>query len=147
MKRRNILHCFAALLACGIFGHSIAGQQQKCAPPVALPASSEPNMFADEKEVYLGDAIAEHIQKNYRVIEDPAVTRYLAQIGERLTRNLPLTKLQFQFFLVDLPDANAFVLPGGRIYVSRKLVASAQNEDELAGVIGHELGHLVAHEG
>lgn len=146
MKSQNILRCFLALLACGVLANSLSAQQQKCAPPVALPTSSEPNMFADEKEVYLGDAIAEHIQKNYRVIEDQAVTRYLAQIGERLTRNLPLTKLQFQFFLVDLPDANAFVLPGGRIYVSRKLVALARNEDELAGVIGHELGHLVAHE-
>ena len=121
-------------------------QPQKCEPPVALPASAEPNFFPDEKETWLGDAVAEHIQKYYRVIEDHEVTQYLTQIGQRLTANLPLTKLRFQFFLVDLPDANAFVLPGGRIYVSRKLVASAQSEDELAGVIAHELGHLVAHE-
>src|SRR5262249_12982656 len=59
---------------------------------------------------------------------------------------LPFTRLRFQFFLVDLPDANAFVLPGGRIYVSRKLVATALNEDELAGIIAHELGHLVVHQ-
>jgi predicted Zn-dependent protease len=51
-----------------------------------------------------------------------------------------------QFFFVDLPDANAFVLPGGRVYVSRKLIALAQNEDELASVISHELGHLAARE-
>src|SRR5882724_4960570 len=147
MKRQGIFHYPVALLAFSIFALSIVAQQQPCAPPVALPTSTEPNMFTGEKEVYLGDAVAEHIQKYYRVIEDQAVTQYLSQIGERLTKNLPLTKLRFQFFLVDLPDANAFVLPGGRIYVSRKLVASAQNEDELAGVIAHELGHLVAHEG
>lgn len=146
MKRTKVLYYSAALL-CSILVCPLAAQPQNCAPPVALPTSTEPNIFTDEKEVYLGDAIAEHIQKHYRVIEDQAVTQYLTQIGERLTRNLPLTKLRFQFFLVDLPDANAFVLPGGRIYVSRKLVASAQNEDELAGVIAHELGHLVAHEG
>ena len=146
MKRNKVLYYSAALL-CSILVYPSAAQQQNCTPPVALPSSTEPNIFADEKEVYLGDAIAEHIQKHYRVIEDPAVTQYLTEIGERLTRNLPLTKLRFQFFLVDLPDANAFVLPGGRIYVSRKLIASAQNEDELAGVIAHELGHLVAHEG
>jgi WD40 repeat protein len=137
----------AALLWCSILVYSSAAQQKTCAPPVALPTATEPNIFTDEKEVFLGDAIAEHIQKHYRIIEDQTVTQYLTQIGERLTRNLPLTKLRFQFFLVDLPDANAFVLPGGRIYVSRKLVASAKTEDELAGVIGHELGHLVAHEG
>lgn len=97
--------------------------------------------------MYLGDAVAEHIQHNYRVIEDPELTAYLTAIGERLTKNLPLNKLRFQFFLVELPDANAFVIPGGRIYVSRKLVAAAQTEDELAAVISHELGHLVAHQG
>lgn len=143
---KNKIASFIVLFLCSAFTQSLPAQTAKCAPPVALPASSEPNFFPDEKEVYLGDAVAEHIQKGYRVIEDQAVTQYLSQIGERLTANLPLTKLRFQFFLVDLPDANAFVLPGGRIYVSRKLVASAQSEDELAGVIAHELGHLVTHE-
>lgn len=80
------------------------------------------------------------------MIEDPEVTEYLTKIGERLTKHLPINRLRFQFFLVDLPDANAFVLPGGRIFVSRKLVAAALTEDELAGVIAHELGHLVTHE-
>ena len=71
--------------------------------------------------MYLGDAVAEHIQHNYRVIEDPEVTAYLTSIGERLTKHLPLNHLRFQFFLVELPEANAFVIPGGRIYVARKL--------------------------
>jgi len=60
---------------------------------------------------------------------------------------LPPTNLKFRFFIVDLPEANAFVLPGGRIYVSRKLIGFVQNEDELAGVISHEIGHLVARQG
>ena len=75
------------------------------------------------------------------------MTEYLTSIGQRLTKHLPINRLRFQFFLVDLPDANAFVLPGGRIFVSRKLIAAALTEDELAGVIAHELGHLVTHEG
>lgn len=119
---------------------------QTCLPPVSLPAITQPNIFTDEGEVHLGDAVAERIQKNYKVIEDTAVTDYLVNIGNKLAKHLPLTKLRFQFFLVDLPDANAFVLPGGRIYISRKLVALAESEDEVAGVIAHEMGHLVAHE-
>jgi WD40 repeat protein len=146
MNRQVILHCGVAFLLCGIFNYSLAAQQQNCAPPVALPTSTEPNIFSEEQEVYLGDAVAEHIQRNYHVIEDPDVTLYLTRIGEKLTKHLPLNQLRFQFFLVDMGDANAFVLPGGRIYVSRKLVASAQTEDELAAVMGHELGHLVAHQ-
>ena len=126
--------------------HPAFAQQPQCTPPVSLPTATQPNIFSEEQEVYLGDAIAEHIQRNYKVIEDGEVLAYLTTIGSRLTKHLPLNKLRFQFFLVELPDANAFVIPGGRIFVSRKLVAAALNEDELAGVIAHELGHLVAHD-
>ena len=143
---RTKLFLFACLLLTTI-NYSNFAQQQPCKPPVPLPTATEPNIFSDEQEVYLGDAVAEHIQRNYKVIEDPEITAYLKTIGERLTKNLPINRLRFQFFLVDLPDANAFVIPGGRIYVSRKLIAAALNEDELAGVIAHELGHLVAHQG
>jgi len=136
-----------ALLTVMSVGSSLVAQQQPCTPPLTLPTSTEPNILTAQQEIYLGDAVAEHIQRNYKVIEDTEVTSSLAAIGERLIKHLPLNKLRFQFFLVDLPDANAFVIPGGRIYVSRKLVAAALNEDELAGVIAHEMGHLVAHQG
>jgi len=146
MKPTHFPHFVVLLLILTLF-HSVTAQQQPCTQPLALPTSTEPNIFSDEQEIYLGDAVAEHIQRNYKVIEDPEVTEYLTKIGERLTKHLPINRLRFQFFLVDLPDANAFVLPGGRIFVSRKLVAAALTEDELAGVIAHELGHLVVHQG
>ncbi len=146
MRLENFPQIAALLLVLTIF-HSVSAQQQPCTQPLTLPSSTEPNIFSDEQEVYLGDAVAARIQNQYHVIEDPEVTDYLTKIGERLTKHLPINRLRFQFFLVDLPDANAFVLPGGRIFVSRKLVAAALTEDELAGVIAHELGHLVVHQG
>ena len=106
--------------------------------------SAEPNIFSEEQELFLGEAIAEQIQKEYSIIEDKALVNYLNALGERLIKHLPRKQTKLRFFLVDLPDANAFVLPGGRIYVSRKLVGLAQNEDELASVISHELGHMAA---
>jgi hypothetical protein len=130
------------LLALGQAGVAI-NAQQVCRPP-APQVSREPNIFTEEQEVDLGDAIAEQIQRNFRVFDDDEVAGYLRRIGERVVKHLPPTKLRFQFFLVDLSEANAFVLPGGRIYVSRKLVAFTQSEDELAAVIAHEIGHLVA---
>jgi WD40 repeat protein len=145
MKFENFPQIAALLLVLTIF-HTVSAQQQPCTQPLTLPSATESNIFSDEQEIYLGDAIAERIQNNYHVIEDPEIIDYLAKIGERLTKHLPINRLRFQFFLVDLPDANAFVIPGGRIFVSRKLVAAALAEDELAGVIAHELGHLVVHQ-
>ncbi|MBI3652472.1 MAG: M48 family metalloprotease [Acidobacteria bacterium] len=118
--------------------------QQPCQPPTLLTQAPGLNIFTQKQEVELGEAIAEHLQRNFRVLDDPEITDYLKRIGERIIKHLPPNDLKFQFFLVELPEANAFVLPGGRIYVSRKLVAFAQSEDEMAGVIAHETGHLIA---
>jgi WD40 repeat protein len=73
------------------------------------------------------------------------VNGHLRRIGERLLQGLPQTGIKFQFFVVDLPETNAFTLPGGHVYVTRKLIAFARSEDELAGVIAHELGHGLMH--
>lgn len=125
---------------------SLQAQQKNCLPAPIATTSTEPNIFTEEQEIFLGEAIAEQIQKVDRVIEDKALVSYLTAMGERLVRHLPLKQLKLRFFIVDSTDANAYVLPGGRIYVSRKLIALTQNEDELASVISHELGHLAAHE-
>jgi hypothetical protein len=114
-----------------------------CRPP-AIEPSADPNIFSPEQENDLGDAVAERVGSNFRVIEDPALTAPLRAIGERLMTHVPPSPLRLRFSLIELPEANAFVLPGGRIYVSRKLVAFATSEDELAGVIAHELGHVIA---
>jgi hypothetical protein len=115
---------------------------QGCTPPV-IEASTDPNIFTEEQETFLGDAIAEQVMRNFRVIDDPAVTATLQGIGDRLMQRLPDSKLKIRMMLIDLPEANAFVLPGGRIMVSRKMVSFVATEDELAGVLAHELGHLV----
>jgi len=133
---------FFAIVFCSVAG--LGQTPRPCQPPALQTSSQEPNIFSEQQESDLGDAIAEHIQRNIRVIDDEEVTGNLIRIGRRIVKHLPPTNLRFQFVLVDLPDANAFVLPGGRVYVSRKLVALARTEDEVAGVIGHEIGHLLA---
>src|SRR5947207_3840184 len=114
---------------------------QRCAPPVVTAAARAGSIFTPRQEMDLGDMIAEQAQRDYRVIEDEEVTGYLRRIGARLVGHLPPTEMRYQFFVVDLPDANAFTMPGGRIYVTRKLIAFVASEDELAGVLAHELGH------
>ena len=141
MKRKNLLRASLFMSLCWPAAPA-ARAQQPCQPP-ALAAAAGPNIFSPQQEMDLGDAVAEHVQRDYRVMDDPALSAYLRRVGERVAGRLPPTGLQFRFFIVDLPDVNAFTTPGGRIYVTRKLVAFARNEDELAGVIAHELGHAV----
>lgn len=91
----------------------------------------------------LGDAIAEQFQRDFRVIEIEELTGYLQRISDRLSAKMPWSQIRFRIFMFDLPTVNAFGFPGGRIYLSRKLISAARNEDEIAGVIAHEMGHVV----
>lgn len=136
----------ASMLVVLTSGNVFLHAQQACAAPPLGSIAGELDIFNEQQEVYLGEAMAEHVQRNYRVSTDEQLTAYLGQIANRLLKHMPPARLHLQFFLVDLADANAFNLPGGRIYVSPKIVALARNEDELAGVIAHELGHLVTHQ-
>ena len=103
---------------------------QNCDLP-PTPFSSKPNIFTPEQEIDLGDAMTQHYLREFNLIEDPEVTGRLAQIGDRLLKHLPPTKLRFRFYLADLPETNAFSWPGGHIFVTRKLIAFVKSEDEL----------------
>ncbi|HWZ96319.1 MAG TPA: M48 family metalloprotease [Candidatus Dormibacteraeota bacterium] len=119
------------------------GQQQGCSAPTLPARDRDADFFSAQQEMDVGDAVAEQVQREFHVIEDERITEYLKRIGDRLARQLPDSNLKFKYFVFDQPVSNAFGLPGGRIYVSRKLIGYVKNEDELAGVLSHELGHLV----
>ena len=137
----------AALLSSTILNSSVAQTSPKsCPAPPAILAPSQPNIFSDQQEQWLGDAMADQIERNYKIVKDPAQNAYLDHIVARLLAVLPPTKIQFRIVLVDLPTVNAFSIAGGRVYVGRKLVLNAKNEDEVAAVIGHEMGHILTHQ-
>jgi predicted Zn-dependent protease len=89
----------------------------------------------------LGELNSQRMASETRYIQDEKLLAYVRDIGDRLVRHLPPTGLKFQFFIIDIADANAFNTPGGYIFISRKLIAFTKTEDELAGVMAHELGH------
>ncbi|MBA3248132.1 MAG: M48 family metalloprotease, partial [Pyrinomonadaceae bacterium] len=89
----------------------------------------------------------QNLSGELRFVRDEKLAAYVNEIGGRLTKHLPQIGLRFQFHLIDIPEANAFNIPGGHVFLSRKLVTFVNNEDELAGVMAHELGHAVVRHG
>lgn len=108
-------------------------------------ASSGANIFSDVQEQDLGDALAELVESNMR-IAPPAPDDQLTRIGERLLASLPPTGIHFRFRIYDSGEINGFSIAGGRVYISRKLIAAVKTEDDLAGVLAHEIGHIVTHQ-
>jgi WD40 repeat protein len=134
------------VMACFMFPLRDMSAQQPCFPPALPLRPQEENIFNRQQEVHLGDIMADQISRSIRTANDPEIVSYLNRVTERLIKQLPDSHFNFRFSLVDLPTANSFALPGGRIYMSRKMILLARSEDELAAVIAHEMGHIVTHQ-
>jgi WD40 repeat protein len=131
------LFCFTA--------RAQVGHDAGCTLDVPVFAATAPNIFTDRQEQDLGDAIAESIESEMR-IAPPAADDQITRIGERLLATLPPTGIHYRFRIYESGEINGFSTAGGRVYISRKLVAAVKSEDELAGVLAHEIGHVSTHQ-
>ena len=135
----------AGFLAAVFLSASAVCAQQGCPLPTTSPINpNETDLFTPQQESELGDIVGQQVAQDFRVIEDEGLTSRLTLVGRRLAAAMGPSPVQLHFFLFDLPVANAFSVPGGRIYVSRKIVALLRSDDELAGLLGHEIGHELA---
>ena len=114
---------------------------------LTLPSftSNAPNIFNDQQEQYLGEALAEQEESNLRLVP-PGPDDQMKRIGEKLLAALPSSGVHYRFRIYDSGEINGFSLGGGRVYISRKLIAAVKNEDELASVLAHEIGHIYTHQ-
>jgi len=104
-------------------------------------------LMSEEDEIKLGKQAHQEIMKQYRPYENPALQRYVEGIVEELSKKSHRSNLVFHVTILDSPDINAFALPGGYVYVTRGIMAYMNSEAELAGVLGHEIGHVTARHG
>lgn len=105
------------------------------------------NLFTPQQDVELGLQAAQEAEKQLPMLNDPGVDGYLDRLGKKLAAYAPGEKYPYQFKCVNDPGINAFALPGGFLYINRGTIEAADNEAELAGVIGHEIGHVALRHG
>ena len=97
-----------------------------------------------EQEIAIGEQQDVQVRKEMGVYSDRALQDYVSGIGMRLAANSERPNLPWRFTVVDTPAVNAFALPGGYIYITRGILPYLQDEAQLAGVLGHEIGHVTA---
>lgn len=105
------------------------------------------NLFSPQQDVELGQQVAADAEKTLTMLNNSRVDDYLNRLGKKLAANAPGEKYPYQFKCVNDASINAFALPGGFLYVNRGTIEAADNEAELAGVIGHEIGHVALRHG
>ncbi|HLI83989.1 MAG TPA: M48 family metalloprotease [Bryobacteraceae bacterium] len=101
------------------------------------------NFYSLEKEMALGKQLAEEVQRQSKIVDDPLVSEYVNRLGQNLVRNSD-AKVPFTFQVIDSDVPNAFALPGGYVFVNTGLVEFAEEEDELAAAMAHEIAHVAA---
>jgi len=108
-------------------------------PDMGSPADA---ILSKTTEAQIGRAIMQDIRNSGKIVEDPQITEYINEIGHRIAVQANDGDYNFSFFVVDDTRINAFALPGGFIGVHTGLIEASRNEDELAGVLAHEVAHV-----
>ena len=107
-----------------------------------LPRGASPMTLSEENEI--GHKIIKLIRKVEPVVEDGEILTYINEVGSRLVAQVGVTPYRFRFFVIDESVPNAFAIPGGNIFIYRGLIEMMSSEDELASILGHESGHIMA---
>ncbi len=151
------------------------GQTPQAAPPAAAAPTSDPttdpnntkkpknkkddvdeigsrdvgkgmNWISLEKEIAIGKAMAQQVEAQSHMVDDPVITEYVNRLGQNLVRNSD-AKVPFTIKVIDADEINAFALPGGFFFVNTGVILEADEEAELAGVMAHEIAHVAARHG
>ncbi len=104
------------------------------------------NFYSLEKEIALGKQLAQEIERQARLIDDPIIAEYVNRLGQNLVRNSD-AKVPFTIKVLDTEEPNAMSLPGGFFFVNAGLIALAESESEIAGAMAHEIAHVAARHG
>jgi predicted Zn-dependent protease len=128
------LVCLSLLAGCATQVNPVTGRSERS-------VMDEPTEIAEGKKAHT------QVLEEYGVYQNPKLQAYVNDLGQRLAKHSHRSQLVWTFTVLDSPEINAFALPGGYVYVTRGIMAYMESEADLAGVIGHEIGHVTARHG
>lgn len=120
-----------------------AGGRSLAALGLALALGVSACGVSQQQEVQIGQQESAQIQQQLPLVQDAVINQYVTSLGNQIAQHTSRADLQWQFYVVNTDVVNAFALPGGIVYVNRGVLERADKMDELAGVIGHEIEHVV----
>src|SRR5688572_30734921 len=115
--------------------------------PTQPAVSGGINFFSAKQDSEIGSELSKEAERVLPLVRDAAINRYLYSLGQRLRQGLPPPLLTYRFRVVNSTEINSVAFPGGGIYVNRGLIEITSTEDELAAILAHEIGHVVARHG
>lgn len=139
--RREIRGNALANIITGTLGYAVTGSL--LGPFSALDST----IMLLQGEGSVGESVAKQAKKQLDLIKDETVLAYVNEIGQKLANVAGRKEFKYEFFVIPDPDLNAFALPGGKIFINAGAIAKTNSEAELAGLIGHELSHVVLSHG
>src|SRR5438309_5512096 len=131
-----------------LYGPAFAGDNKKKDPEEIgnRDIGKGVNFYSLEKEIGLGKQLAQEVERQAKIIDDPVIAEYVNRVGQNIVRNSD-AKVPFTIRVLDSEEVNAFALPGGFFFVNTGLILKAESEAELAGVMAHEIAHVAARHG
>ncbi|WP_100657256.1 M48 family metalloprotease [Alteromonas flava] len=143
MISRKLFSCIFVLVYCALASHAAALQSTRNdrneLPEIGVVASDTVSI---DKEMLIGNVIMRQMRAQAPIINDPVLTQYIQDLGNRLVIHADNAKFPFTFFLLNNSDINAFAFYGGHIGVHTGLIYNADNESEVASVLAHEVAHV-----
>src|SRR5687767_15102021 len=145
-KEHRVLSRSNVIMTCVLRPAAVAVVALVVAACATNPATGkrEFSLMSEAQEVELGKSMDGEVRREMGVYDDAELQRYVEGVGMRLARASQRPNLPWHFAVVDEPAINAFALPGGYIYLTRGILPFLDSEAELAGVLGHEIGHVTA---
>jgi len=126
-----------------VFALTLSALAAACATNPAT-GQREFSLMSEDKEIQIGQEQDAQVRREMGVYEDNELQQYVNDVGLKLARTSDRPNLPWHFTIVDVPAINAFALPGGYIYITRGILPYLQDEAQMAGVLGHEIGHVNA---